>query len=115
MMLISEKSGGFCGNMRVDGNEECDPGPGVKKDLDPCCNKFCQFRDGKQCSDVNDICCEDCFLRQIRKSVTRNKKTRVMAPLCARILLSSDHVLFQRFAIVIFVGQKIMLGHMESH
>jgi disintegrin and metalloproteinase domain-containing protein 17 len=52
---FKQSVGGFCGNMRVEGDEQCDAGPS-----DPCCTSTCYLRPGAVCSDVNDVCCRNC-------------------------------------------------------
>ncbi|CAH0393658.1 unnamed protein product [Bemisia tabaci] len=57
---IPEES--FCGNLRVEGDEECDAGLLGSEDNDACCDKSCRLRrsDGAVCSDKNSPCCQHC-------------------------------------------------------
>ncbi|KAL4217074.1 Disintegrin and metalloproteinase domain-containing protein 17 [Mactra antiquata] len=49
--------GAFCGNGRLDVDEECDAGYETKNDLDYCCDSNCKLRPGKLCSPMNYGCC----------------------------------------------------------
>ncbi|KAK6627964.1 hypothetical protein RUM44_010446 [Polyplax serrata] len=57
---FSEPEESFCGNLRVEGDEECDAG--LIDDDDPCCDKNCKLRrnQGAVCSDKNSPCCQHC-------------------------------------------------------
>ncbi|XKL62355.1 hypothetical protein PGB90_002188 [Kerria lacca] len=59
---FSEPQESFCGNLRVEKNEECDAGLLGTDDNDNCCNKFCKLRrgHGAVCSDKNSPCCQNC-------------------------------------------------------
>ncbi|XP_065201925.1 ADAM 17-like protease isoform X2 [Planococcus citri] len=59
---FSEPQESFCGNLRVEKNEECDAGLLGTEDNDSCCNKFCKLRrgHGAVCSDKNSPCCQNC-------------------------------------------------------
>jgi len=59
---FSEPEESFCGNLRVEGDEECDAGLLGTEDNDPCCDKNCRLRRaaGVNCSDKNSPCCQDC-------------------------------------------------------
>lgn len=46
-------AGSFCGNYRVDKDEDCDPGDNVKGD--PCCDEECKFKGGANCRYVRVI------------------------------------------------------------
>lgn len=50
----------YCGNQRVEGDEECDAGLAGLDNKDRCCNKSCKLRVGAICSDRNSPCCHDC-------------------------------------------------------
>lgn len=41
---FSEPEESFCGNLRVEGDEECDAGLLGSEDNDPCCDKVCKLR-----------------------------------------------------------------------
>lgn len=41
---FSEPEESFCGNLRVEGNEECDAGLLGTEDNDSCCDKNCKLR-----------------------------------------------------------------------
>ncbi|XP_050436279.1 ADAM 17-like protease isoform X2 [Adelges cooleyi] len=59
---FSEPEESFCGNLRVEGNEECDAGLLGTEDNDLCCDKSCKLRkaQGARCSDKNSPCCQNC-------------------------------------------------------
>lgn len=59
---FSEPEESFCGNLRVEGDEECDAGLLGTEDNDPCCDKNCKLRSnqGAVCSDKNSPCCQSC-------------------------------------------------------
>ncbi|XP_060873090.1 ADAM 17-like protease isoform X1 [Metopolophium dirhodum] len=59
---FSEPEESFCGNLRVEGNEECDAGLLGTEDNDSCCDKNCKLRraQGARCSDKNSPCCQNC-------------------------------------------------------
>ncbi|XP_071441770.1 ADAM 17-like protease isoform X1 [Hetaerina americana] len=61
---FSEPEESFCGNLRVEGEEECDAGLLGTEDNDPCCDKNCRLRRGQGavCSDKNSPCCQGCQL-----------------------------------------------------
>ncbi|XP_063079558.1 disintegrin and metalloproteinase domain-containing protein 17 [Engraulis encrasicolus] len=54
------RNSSVCGNSRVEDGEECDPGL-LHLSHDPCCTSSCKLRPGKQCSDRNSACCQDCM------------------------------------------------------
>uniref|UniRef100_A0A1B6LAR2 Peptidase M12B domain-containing protein n=1 Tax=Graphocephala atropunctata TaxID=36148 RepID=A0A1B6LAR2_9HEMI len=59
---FSEPEESFCGNLRVEGDEECDAGLLGTEDNDNCCDKVCKLRRnaGAVCSDKNSPCCQNC-------------------------------------------------------
>lgn len=59
---FSEPEESFCGNLRVEGDEECDAGLLGTEDNDACCDKECKLRrnQGAVCSDKNSPCCQNC-------------------------------------------------------
>ncbi|XP_015522611.1 ADAM 17-like protease [Neodiprion pinetum] len=59
---FSEPEESFCGNLRVEGDEECDAGLLGTEDNDSCCDKNCKLRrnEGAVCSDKNSPCCQNC-------------------------------------------------------
>ncbi|CAH0399494.1 unnamed protein product [Chilo suppressalis] len=59
---FSEPEESFCGNLRVEGGEECDAGLLGTEDNDMCCDKNCKLRknQGAVCSDKNSPCCAGC-------------------------------------------------------
>lgn len=61
---FTEPEESFCGNLRVEGKEECDAGLLGSEDNDSCCDKFCNLRRnmGAACSDKNSPCCKNCQL-----------------------------------------------------
>jgi len=46
---FSEPEESFCGNLRVEGDEECDAGLLGTEDNDNCCDKNCKLRHGAVC------------------------------------------------------------------
>jgi disintegrin and metalloproteinase domain-containing protein 17 len=50
----------FCGNDRIEADEECDAGLSGRQGLDPCCDYNCKLKNNAQCSDANDYCCSQC-------------------------------------------------------
>lgn len=50
----------ICGNGIVEDNEECDGGDVGFGHNDPCCDSFCRFTPGSQCSDRHSRCCSKC-------------------------------------------------------
>ncbi|XP_050510827.1 ADAM 17-like protease isoform X3 [Diabrotica virgifera virgifera] len=61
---FSEPEESFCGNLRVEGDEECDAGLLGTEDNDACCDKDCKLRSKAMCSDKNSPCCQNCqFMR----------------------------------------------------
>ncbi|XP_017778197.1 PREDICTED: ADAM 17-like protease isoform X1 [Nicrophorus vespilloides] len=63
---FSEPEESFCGNLRVEGDEECDAGLLGTEDNDACCDKDCKLRRGQGavCSDKNSPCCQNCQYMQ---------------------------------------------------
>jgi disintegrin and metalloproteinase domain-containing protein 17 len=57
---FTEPEESFCGNLRVEGEEECDAGLLGSEDKDPCCNENCKLKEGSICSDKNSPCCHNC-------------------------------------------------------
>uniref|UniRef100_A0A6P7FK36 ADAM 17-like protease n=1 Tax=Diabrotica virgifera virgifera TaxID=50390 RepID=A0A6P7FK36_DIAVI len=57
---FSEPEESFCGNLRVEGDEECDAGLLGTEDNDACCDKDCKLRSKAMCSDKNSPCCQNC-------------------------------------------------------
>ncbi|CAD6993212.1 ADAM 17-like protease [Ceratitis capitata] len=59
---FSEPEESFCGNLRVEGDEQCDAGLLGTEDNDACCDKNCKLRrnQGAMCSDKNSPCCQNC-------------------------------------------------------
>lgn len=57
---FTEPEESYCGNQRVEGQEECDAGLVGQDDVDLCCDKHCQLRAGAVCSDKNSPCCQNC-------------------------------------------------------
>uniref|UniRef100_A0A1B6D7E4 ADAM 17-like protease n=1 Tax=Clastoptera arizonana TaxID=38151 RepID=A0A1B6D7E4_9HEMI len=57
---FSEPEESFCGNLRVEGDEECDAGLLGTEDNDSCCDKVCKLRQNAKCSDKNSPCCNNC-------------------------------------------------------
>ena len=50
----------YCGNDRIEADEECDAGLRGRQGLDECCDAQCRLRPGAQCSDANHYCCQSC-------------------------------------------------------
>ncbi|XP_023017530.1 ADAM 17-like protease Tace isoform X2 [Leptinotarsa decemlineata] len=57
---FSEPEESFCGNLRVEGDEDCDAGLLGTEDNDACCDKDCKLRSKAMCSDKNSPCCQNC-------------------------------------------------------
>lgn len=57
---FTEPEESYCGNQRVEGQEECDAGLVGQDDIDLCCDKNCKLRNGAMCSDRNSPCCQGC-------------------------------------------------------
>ncbi|XP_042889599.1 ADAM 17-like protease [Penaeus japonicus] len=57
---FTEPEESYCGNQRVEGQEQCDAGLVGQDDIDLCCDKYCKLRDGATCSDRNSPCCHGC-------------------------------------------------------
>ncbi|CAL4212068.1 unnamed protein product [Meganyctiphanes norvegica] len=57
---FTEPEESYCGNQRVEGQEECDAGLVGQDDIDMCCDKNCKLRQGAVCSDRNSPCCMTC-------------------------------------------------------
>ncbi|KAF0306944.1 ADAM 17-like protease [Amphibalanus amphitrite] len=64
---FTEPEESFCGNLRVEGDEECDAGLVGSEDEDSCCDKNCKLRrnTGAVCSDKNSPCCSNCQYLQL--------------------------------------------------
>ena len=64
---FTEPEESFCGNLRVEGDEECDAGLVGSEDEDACCDKNCKLRRkaGAVCSDKNSPCCSNCQYLQM--------------------------------------------------
>ena len=54
---FTEPEESFCGNLRVEGDEECDAGLLGSEDTDSCCDENCKLRSNAKCSDKNSPCC----------------------------------------------------------
>ena len=54
---FTEPEESFCGNLRVEGDEECDAGLLGSEDTDACCDENCKLRPNAKCSDKNSPCC----------------------------------------------------------
>ncbi|KAL5967120.1 ADAM 17-like protease [Taenia solium] len=62
----------LCGNLRLDENEECDPGGAGPQTWDPCCRCNCRLRPGAQCSPMNHACCtSDCKIKPANVSCAK--------------------------------------------
>ncbi|XP_076068053.1 ADAM 17-like protease [Oratosquilla oratoria] len=57
---FTEPEESYCGNQRVEGQEECDAGLVGQDNEDPCCDKNCKLRPDVKCSDRNSPCCTGC-------------------------------------------------------
>lgn len=57
---FTEPEESFCGNLRVEGEEECDTGNLGSEARDACCDQNCRLRPGALCSDKNSPCCHKC-------------------------------------------------------
>ena len=59
-LCFSEPEESFCGNLRVEGDEECDAGLLGSDNSDNCCDENCKLRPTAVCSDKNSPCCSLC-------------------------------------------------------
>ncbi|XP_064090415.1 ADAM 17-like protease isoform X1 [Macrobrachium nipponense] len=57
---FTEPEESYCGNQRVEGQEDCDAGLVGQDDIDMCCDKHCKLRAEAKCSDRNSPCCLGC-------------------------------------------------------
>ena len=57
---FTEPEESFCGNLRVEGDEECDAGLLGSADSDECCDEYCKLKEHAKCSDKNSPCCSRC-------------------------------------------------------
>jgi len=73
---FTEPEESFCGNLRVEGDEECDAGLLGSEDTDTCCDENCKLRPKAKCSDKNSPCCIGCeFMAQGSKCRSDNYAT----------------------------------------
>lgn len=73
---FTEPEESFCGNLRVEGEEECDAGLLGSEDTDSCCDENCKLRPNARCSDKNSPCCVNCnFMAAGAKCRTENYAT----------------------------------------
>ncbi|XP_056632369.1 ADAM 17-like protease isoform X1 [Diorhabda sublineata] len=80
---FSEPEESFCGNLRVEGDEECDAGLLGTEDNDVCCDKDCKLRPKAMCSDKNSPCCQNCqFMRNGAKCRDAQYATCEQESLC---------------------------------
>lgn len=54
----------ICGNGIREDDEECDGGGLGYSHNDPCCDSYCRFTPGSQCSDRDSLCCNNCQIVQ---------------------------------------------------
>lgn len=60
-ICFKEVSGtAWCGNYRIDGDEQCDAGYEGRNNNDRCCDSSCRLKAGALCSDQNHPCCYKC-------------------------------------------------------
>ena len=65
---FTEPEESFCGNLRVEGEEECDAGLLGSEDTDQCCDENCKLRPNARCSDKNSPCClGKCLTKKMSK------------------------------------------------
>ena len=62
---FTEPEESFCGNLRVEGDEECDAGLLGSEDSDECCDEYCKLKEHAKCSDKNSPCCSRCNYSKI--------------------------------------------------
>ncbi len=73
---FTEPEESFCGNLRVEGDEECDAGLLGSEDTDACCDENCKLRPNAKCSDKNSPCCIGCsFMKMGAKCRSANFAT----------------------------------------
>ena len=81
---FTEPEESFCGNLRVEGEEECDAGLLGSEDTDACCDENCKLRPQAKCSDKNSPCCVGCnFMSAGVKCRTENYATCEEKALCS--------------------------------
>jgi hypothetical protein len=74
---FTEPEESFCGNLRVEGDEECDAGLLGSEDTDSCCDENCKLRANAKCSDKNSPCC-------VGKTEFESAYTSVFQPFSSR-------------------------------
>jgi len=93
---FTEPEESFCGNLRVEGDEECDAGLLGSEDRDSCCDENCKLRDNSICSDKNSPCCHLCqYMAVNAKCRTANYATCEKEAECTGVSADcpkSDHM-----------------------
>jgi len=80
---FTEPEESFCGNLRVEGDEECDAGLLGSEDTDACCDENCKLRPNARCSDKNSPCCIGCsYMSAGQKCRTENYATCEESAVC---------------------------------
>jgi len=86
---FTEPEESFCGNLRVEGEEQCDAGLLGSEDKDGCCDENCRLRESKVCSDKNSPCCVNCqFMAVDAKCRNANLATCEKDAVCTGTLAS---------------------------
>jgi len=81
---FTEPEESFCGNLRVEGDEECDAGLLGSEDTDSCCDENCKLRPNARCSDKNSPCCIGCnYMSAGQKCRTENYATCKEKAVCS--------------------------------
>jgi len=62
---FTETEESFCGNLKVEGDEECDAGLLGSEEKDACCDENCRLRENAICSDKNSPCCNMCHFEKV--------------------------------------------------
>ncbi|KAL1773049.1 disintegrin and metalloproteinase domain-containing protein 26A-like [Sigmodon hispidus] len=77
LIRVKLNTSSSCGNNLVEEGEQCDCGSSRSCQRDPCCNEFCVFKPGAECS--LGLCCNKCKLRTTG-TVCRQKKNECDLP-----------------------------------
>ena len=110
---FTEPEESFCGNLRVEGDEECDAGLLGSEDSDECCDEYCKLKEHAKCSDKNSPCCSRCNYSKVGEVCRHaNYATCEQVSFKLEFELSSNGVQFDKTTIdilVFFYTMKIVL------
>ena len=94
---FTEPEESFCGNLRVEGDEECDAGLLGSEDSDECCDEYCKLKEHAKCSDKNSPCCSRCNYSKVGEVCRHaNYATCEQASFKLEFKLSSNRVLYYK-------------------